>query len=44
MTQQNVFESQFSVQQEGNAELCPVSTAHSFSKMLAKSKIALLLF
>lgn len=45
MTQQNVLGGQFSsVQQEGNAEFCPISTAHGLGRMLTKFEIVFLLF
>ena len=43
MTQQNVFGGQFSVQQEKNAEICPITTAHGFGRMLIKFEIVSLL-
>lgn len=45
MTQKNSLGSQFFyVQQDRNAELCPVSHSHHFSRMLTKFEIGLLLF
>ena len=43
MTQQNVFGGQFSLQQEENAEFCPISTSHGFGRMLIKFEIVSLL-